>query len=275
MCPVPSLSHSLTTPLVKIEGDDALLTCVVQHQHNLTLMWKKYSRDKVGTKILTADTARVTSDKRISVIHEPGGQVYVLLIKNLTVRDAGVYICELNTQRITRSFHELKVLSDRLLAPGSSSDHTESPKEAQTATKNSIDVWNYSTERPINHDFTDCCSAKNVSSSCLGFCDIKNILEGSTGSSPSQCEADFPNIVSCMADGRDHMPCCLDQGIPQACSDLCRGEYTVQQDNIKSLFSCSAYTAPTLACIAVGVGNVPSINGGKGIWSLSPFFFFF
>ena len=58
-----------------------------------------------------------------------------------------------------------------------------------------------------------------------------------------------------MADGRDHMPCCLDQGIPQACSDLCRGEYTVQQDNIKSLFSCSTYTAPTLACIAVGVGE--------------------
>ena len=77
----------------------------------------------------------------------------------------------------------------------------------------------------------------------------------SAGTSPTQCEADFPNIVSCMADGRDHLPCCLDQGIPGACSDLCRGEYTVQTDNIKSLFSCSAYTAPTLACIAVGVGQ--------------------
>ena len=42
----------------------------------------------------------------------------------------------------------------------------------------------------------------------------------------------------------------------QACSDLCRGEYTPQSDNIKSLFSCSAYTAPTLACIAVGVGEL-------------------
>ena len=140
-------------------------------------------------------------------------QVYVLLIKNLTVKDAGVYICELNSLNVTRSFHELKVLSDKLLAPVVASDFTEAPEEA--ATKDSLDVWNYSTERPINHDFTDCCSAKNVSSSCLGFCDIKNILEGSTGSSPSQCEADFPNIVSCMADGRDHMPCCLDQGIPE------------------------------------------------------------
>ena len=77
----------------------------------------------------------------------------------------------------------------------------------------------------------------------------------SAGTSPTECEADFPQIVSCMADGRDHLPCCLGQGIPSACSDLCRGEYTIQTDNIKSLFSCSAYTAPTLACIAVGVGK--------------------
>ena len=63
---------------MKVEGDDALLTCVVQHQNNLTLMWKRDTRDKVGTKILTANTARITSDKRISVIHEEGGQVGTL-----------------------------------------------------------------------------------------------------------------------------------------------------------------------------------------------------
>ena len=41
----------------------------------------------------------------------------------------------------------------------------------------------------------------------------------------------------------------------QACSDLCRGEYTAQTDSIKSLFSCAVYTAPTLACIALGIGE--------------------
>ena len=89
---------------------------------------------------------------------------------------------------VTRSFHELKVLTDRLLAPVVASDFNEAPGEssdsgeaATTATKDSIDVWNYSTERPINHDYSDCCSAKNVSKSCLGFCNIKNILEGTTG----------------------------------------------------------------------------------------------
>ena len=77
--PAPSLSHSLTTPVVKVEGDDALLTCVVQNQNNLTLMWKRDTVGKVGTKILTANTARITSDKRISVIHEDGGQVCLSL----------------------------------------------------------------------------------------------------------------------------------------------------------------------------------------------------
>ena len=69
------MSHSLTAPLVKVVGDDALLTCVVQNQQNYTLMWKKDSKEKIGTKILTANTERVTGDPRVSIIHEDGGQV--------------------------------------------------------------------------------------------------------------------------------------------------------------------------------------------------------
>ena len=56
-------------------GDDALMTCVVQNQRNLTLMWKKETKEKIGTKILTANTERVTGDPRVSIIHEEGGQV--------------------------------------------------------------------------------------------------------------------------------------------------------------------------------------------------------
>ena len=107
-------------------------------------------------------------------------QVYVLLIRNVTLKDAGVYICELNTPEVTRSFHELRIISDRLLAPVVASDHADDDDD-DTSTRDSIDVWNYSTERPINHDYSDCCIHKNVSKKCLGFCNIKNILEGSTG----------------------------------------------------------------------------------------------
>ena len=36
-----------------------------------------------------------------------------------------------------------------------------------------------------------------------------------SGNNPEECEEDFPSIVQCMADGRDLLPCCLNQGIPQ------------------------------------------------------------
>ena len=35
----------------------------------------------MGTKILTANTERITGDKRISVIHEEGGQVTLAALK--------------------------------------------------------------------------------------------------------------------------------------------------------------------------------------------------
>lgn len=50
-----------------------------------------------------------------------------------------------------------------------------------------------------NHNYTDCCVASNVTSTCLGFCNIQSILEGNTGQDPENCETDFPEIVKCMA----------------------------------------------------------------------------
>lgn len=51
----------------------------------------------------------------------------------------------------------------------------------------------------LHHNYTDCCNSFNVSTKCLGFCVIQNILYGNTGQDPEQCEADFPSIVHCMA----------------------------------------------------------------------------
>lgn len=51
----------------------------------------------------------------------------------------------------------------------------------------------------LHHNYTDCCTSFNVSTKCLGFCIIQNILEGNTGQDPEQCEHDFPLIVHCMA----------------------------------------------------------------------------
>lgn len=69
----------------------------------------------------------------------------------------------------------------------------------------------------ITHDFTDCCLLSNVSDMCMGFCTVHNILDGTTGTEPESCEKDFPNIVKCMADGRNHQPCCEKANVPDIC----------------------------------------------------------
>ena len=192
---VPTLKDSLTTPAVRRENDDALLTCVVQNQSNFTLMWKKAEKDKAGPRILTANGERVTSDERFSVLHEPGGQVYVLLVKNVTVKDQGMYVCEVNSDPAVRSFHKLLVLSGSLQPPGGDlsapGDEEELMASAGGVTAvtpttvgsgpDSMSVWGYSTERPVEHDYTDCCRAGNVTLACHSFCNLKNILDGTTG----------------------------------------------------------------------------------------------
>jgi len=252
-----SLSDSLTTPMVRSVGEDALITCVVRDQSNFTLMWRRNSKGKLGTRILTANAERVTSDDRISVIHEEGGSVYVLFIQNITLKDDGMYTCEVNSDPPIRSFHKLSVVEEymtldtSLVAP-------PPPASGSQPEPDSLNVWGYSTARPITHDYTDCCVGRNVSTACQGFCNLKSILDGQAGSNPTDCEADFPSIASCMADGRDHMPCCTAAGIPPVCTDLCRGEYNVQTDLLKTHFSCAKHTPATLACIAAGIDLLPS-----------------
>ena len=38
---------------------------------------------------------------------EKGGDVWVLVIKNARMNDAGVYVCEINSNPVLRSFHTL------------------------------------------------------------------------------------------------------------------------------------------------------------------------
>ncbi|XP_025837036.1 Ig-like and fibronectin type-III domain-containing protein 1 [Agrilus planipennis] len=253
---LPSMRDSLTHPVHVYEGDDALITCVVRNIGDNTVMWKKEDRERHSMRVLTAGETRVTADKRFSVLHdsstsgeEPsvpsGGDVWVLVVRNTKPTDSGIYVCEVNSNPIVRSFHKLSVLSKALQPPSNSTDVNfyESQKETFSSK---------------NHNYTDCCVAQAVSPNCLGFCNIQSILEGNTGQDPEHCESDFPSIVKCMADGRNHIPCCIQERVPDICQDVCRGEYTAITDNIKSHFSCSAYTEQTLACIVEGIELLPN-----------------
>lgn len=241
------------------EGEDALLTCVVMGPFkNDTILWRKGPNE-----VLSANLNRVTNDKRISILHDDapkkvkaetlGGDVWVLLIRDVKPTDTDVYVCEVNSDPIVRSFHPLRILkkTENISDTSAFNDRTElQPPLIES------EYQNFSPA--VTHDFTECCQSLNVTTKCLGFCTVHNILDGTTGVEPEVCENDFPNIIKCMADGRNHMPCCEKKKIPDLCQDMCRGEYTPFTDLLKSRISCSAHTIPGLECILEGIQKIPS-----------------
>ncbi|EDW70342.2 Ig-like and fibronectin type-III domain-containing protein 1 [Drosophila virilis] len=256
-------------PSLIYENKDALLTCVVsENASNNTVIWKK------GDEILTAGTVRVTKDHRIRVLHdenpkganmEMGGEVWVLLIRSLKASDSGAYICELNSEPVLRSIH---ILTVKELSRGSQMNSTD-PVAAESSdvfllppplnAQDNRSFWSPSQSPPqLTHDFTECCERANVSSQCMGFCNVHNILDGTTGIDPEACEKDFPSIVRCMADGRNHVPCCVEKQIPDLCQDMCRGEYTPFTDKLKTRVSCVQHTLTGLQCILKGIQLIPS-----------------
>lgn len=82
---------------------------------------------------------------------------------------------------------------------------------------------------------------------------VFSIIDGTSGVEPDVCETDFPRIVKCMADGRNHLPCCERKKIPDVCQDMCQGDYTPFTDYVRSRVSCVAHTLPALKCILEGV----------------------
>ncbi|CAG7831790.1 unnamed protein product, partial [Allacma fusca] len=215
----PNIQDSLQHPVAVVEGENAPLTCVVRELGSSTVVWKKWETGKSGPKVLTAGENRVTADERIRIIHD-------------------------------------NVVSLSIRPPNGTIGLPQENVEGDIPFEDSYSSYK-GQGTIVGHNYTSCCMAQNVSKGCLGFCTLQSILDGSTGE-PTLCENEFPLIVKCMADGRDHVPCCIREGVPDICQDLCRGEYTTVTDNVKTHFSCPSYIERTLGCIADGVEILPS-----------------
>ena len=232
----PALALTSPGPVTRRVGQDALLTCVVRRQmrQDYTVLWRRVRRDRQPASLLTAGTARVAPDPRLSVLHEPGGSVYVLRIANLTSHDSGLYSCELNTEPVTSLLHQLVVL------PPATPSAPPSP-----ALSPDMDRYiNNTKER-----FASCCAAQNVSAECQAhYCDLRLLLSGAPG--PGACPVEQLTTVSgCLTDGRNHLPCCLDSGVPDRCAGLCLGQ-AVQP-------FCGFYAGRILSCVALGLHTIP------------------
>lgn len=230
---LPNLSETSQEPVFAFADEDAFIDCKVKDVSNYTVLWRYVDSRKDGQtgEVLAAGTVRVASDTRYSVLHQPGDDIWVLKITDVRPSDSGIYICEVNT--------EPKKSVARILSVGEEDTTDKAPKFSD-----------------IDHNYTDCCVRENVPSVCHGFCNFKGLVsEGQPPQVIQKCIHHLSSITKCLADGRNHMPCCRRQNIPEVCRPVCVGNFTLA--TVLDHFTCMDYTAPVLACIAEGVQTLP------------------
>ncbi|KAG1675091.1 Ig-like and fibronectin type-III domain-containing protein 1 [Nymphon striatum] len=229
----PDLSDTPFHPVVLEAGEDLLIECIVHNLGDNSILWKRTMKNV--TEILTADTSRVISDKRVSVIHNPGSEEWLLTIEKVNITDSGTYACETNLVPSIPAFRNVIITSH--LPPAPADPDMNGDLAVNT-----------------NHTYTDCCKKKGVRKECLKFCSFRSLVSGNYD--PSQCLEYLPTFGECMADGRDHTPCCREQQLPPICSELCRGQYKIS--TMVEHYSCNPHITSLLACISEGIELLPS-----------------
>ena len=108
----------------------------------------------------------------------------------------------------------------------------------------------------LNHSFIGCCVKEGVPSVCNGFCNFRGLLtETPKAHIFAICYNHLPQLIKCLTDGRNHVPCCEQQNIPRICHGSCAGKYTLT--TALQHVVCLDYAIPTLTCIAQGIQILP------------------
>ena len=197
----PRLDLTVDQSVTRLKGESALITCIVSNKGKSSLMWKRVSKSRGPDELLTINGETVTDDERVNVLHEVDGDVYVLVIQNLTEHDSGIYSCELNTKPPTISRHQLTVLSSRRVVH--IQDHQgydDNEEEGDSEDGDDSDDEHYGEDEDAYYDyleqfvdsnqdqFSSCCSQKKISKDCLGICDIKTLFYTSSKLPRDKCQ---------------------------------------------------------------------------------------
>ncbi|RWS18051.1 Ig-like and fibronectin type-III domain-containing protein C25G4.10 [Dinothrombium tinctorium] len=233
----PSVDQISSEPIIVIPGDEALIDCLVNDAENYTVLWK-YANSHIDIEnatLLTANKIRLSDDNRYSVLHRTGSEVWILRIRNVNVDDSGVYVCEINSKPVQRVTRFVSVGYPEARNPLSHA----TPYVSKT-----------------DHNFTECCLKEQVSSACLPYCHIKNLVSMSMSTNVAlTCFQNMKPMMKCLSDGRNHIPCCRQQNVPDVCLSACVGEYNLT--TIYEHVTCLQYSAPILSCIAEGIETLP------------------
>ena len=243
--------------MTRVAGDTALITCVVTQREDRSVLWRREGAGQ-GAGLLAVNTDVVTADPRVSVLHEAGGEVWVLQLRGLAPADSGTYSCELNTAPPTVSRHRVLVLPRLPRSRVGDTEDTEAgdyvdPEEALET----VDA-HLSAHQP---HMTACCGAGGVASSCAGLCDLDHMFHASPAATApllARCSAHLATVYRCLADGRDHAPCCLDSGVPELCADFCSGDLApsnLTSTSTSLVAQCAPYTRQVVGCVAIGNNN--------------------
>ena len=109
---------------------------------------------------------------------------------------------------------------------------------------------------PVLPDIRSCCISSNVTHApCVDkFCDPHS-LAFVEQTDLMICAPWDSEIFSCLADGRDHTPCCIARQVPPACHKMCSGKV---DDLSLENFLCLKYMDQLSSCMLQGYGVLPS-----------------
>ncbi|RWS28779.1 Ig-like and fibronectin type-III domain-containing protein C25G4.10, partial [Leptotrombidium deliense] len=232
---LPNLSETSQEPIVAKINDEVYIDCKVKDLENYTVLWKFVNPSEKLTEgeVLTAGNVRVTSDTRFSILHRQNESIWVLRINEVDETDSGIYVCEVNTIPKRKVARILSVSDD---------------DDGDNSTTISL--------HEVDHNYTECCADEHVPVDCFNFCTFKSLVtERQPTSTVQKCVKHLPSITKCLADGRNHLPCCIKQNIPSPCRPVCVGNFSLS--TVSDHFTCMDYAAPVLACIAEGVQTLP------------------